>query len=75
MYSEENGYPPERYTGCHETDIEVFDDHVMFTTKRPLDCGPDSFVVPLEEQMPLCASWKDEPYLSFHGNNAVAFSC
>ena len=75
LYSERNGYPPERETGCYTTSFQVLDEHVEFTTKRALDCGPESFVVKLEEQIPLCSSWKDVPYLSFHGDNAVAFSC
>ena len=75
LYSETNGYPPEVDTGCYTTTWQILDEHVEFTTKRPLDCGPDSYVVKLEEEIPLCSSWKEVPYLSFHGDNAVAYRC
>ena len=75
LYSEKTGYPAEVESTCYSTTFEEEDDHVIFTTKRPLDCGTNSYIIDLDQEQNLSASWKDVVYLSYHGNNKVSFSC
>ena len=48
LYSENAAYPAEVDSDCYTMTFEEEENHVVFTTKRPLDCGTNSYIIDLD---------------------------
>ena len=59
LYSETSGMPNTIDPNCYTTTTEDNSDHVVFTSKRPLDCGDGYYVVELDKQSSWVSAWDD----------------
>ena len=58
LYAEEEGYPDTIDPSCYTTTSEdTGDGFIVFTSTRPLDCGDNGYVVPLDTQSEWCFAW------------------
>ena len=75
LYSERNGFPSELDAACYTNTFKEEEDFVLFTSKRPIECGVNYNVISFDEEQEFSVSWKDSIWLSYHGDNRFAFKC
>ena len=61
---------------CYSTNYSKNGSNIEFVTTRPLDCNTkDSYVVKLNEQLPIISAWStSSPDLDYHGKNYLQFT-